>query len=357
MRAVVAAWVGAGNLGDELLLRASLRLLHERGVDVTVLSVDPPATESLHGTAVRGHGAAAAALGEAELLVLGGGGLVQDRTSLLSPAYQLQRPLAARVRRRPVLGWGLGALPLRSAWNRQLARAALESAHTLVARDAPSQRALRDLGLPRVRRGADLAFTLPPPTPRPREDRFLVCLRPRFAAGGVLPGRRRELQPDHERFAAAAARHLDEVASRTGLAPALLSMEPRRDDPLHLAIADRLTASPQVLRPALDELLGTFAGSRLVIGSRYHAVVAATLGGTPAVPLAYADKVAALAAELGPGWPTLDHATSALPGLAGAAEVALRMTTDQVHAARDRLVAAAAVNAAALDEVLAAISG
>ena len=43
-RAVIGAWVGSSNLGDELIFSILLRLLKERGVEVTVPSVNPVKT-------------------------------------------------------------------------------------------------------------------------------------------------------------------------------------------------------------------------------------------------------------------------------------------------------------------------
>ena len=40
-RAVIGAWVGSSNLGDELIFSILLRLLKEKGVKVSVPSVDP----------------------------------------------------------------------------------------------------------------------------------------------------------------------------------------------------------------------------------------------------------------------------------------------------------------------------
>ena len=40
-RAVIGAWVGSSNLGDELIFSILLRLLKERGVEATVPSVNP----------------------------------------------------------------------------------------------------------------------------------------------------------------------------------------------------------------------------------------------------------------------------------------------------------------------------
>ena len=96
-RVALAGYYGFGNLGDELLLRASLEALERCGVGrdrVVVLSSVPAETSCILGadsvdrwnlSAVRG------VLRSSDTLLLGGGGLFQDSTSLLSCLwYQLE---------------------------------------------------------------------------------------------------------------------------------------------------------------------------------------------------------------------------------------------------------------------------
>ncbi|SVD49216.1 uncharacterized protein METZ01_LOCUS402070, partial [marine metagenome] len=47
-RAVVAAWVGSTNLGDELVFSVLRRLLSDRDIEVVVPSVNPTDTTAAH---------------------------------------------------------------------------------------------------------------------------------------------------------------------------------------------------------------------------------------------------------------------------------------------------------------------
>ena len=84
-RAVIGAWVGSSNLGDELIFSILLRLLKERGMKTVVPSVNPAKTKSSFDTDSFNH------LNFIELkkqminsdaLIFGGGGLLQDETGL-----------------------------------------------------------------------------------------------------------------------------------------------------------------------------------------------------------------------------------------------------------------------------------
>jgi polysaccharide pyruvyl transferase CsaB len=314
VRVTVAAWLGAGNLGDELLFLALRRELARVGLRPIALSLDPAETRELHGVSALPHTAFVGAVRRTQGLVFGGGGLVQDQTSLLSPIYQLSRPLAARLSSRPSVAVGLGAGPLDSVLGRSAARAGLAASLDVVARDRPSVEVLRQAGVD-ARLGADLVFLLDPPEPD-LLDEIVVSLRPRFPRGGLVPGRLRRHQPDQHEFAAVVAGQLDALVSATGLEVVFVSMEPLRDDPLHRQIADRMHHPVRWRRPAPSGVLGAIGSARVVIASRFHAGVAAVLGRRPVVLLGYAPKVQALAADVGVGLRLLDHDTAAVGTLA-----------------------------------------
>jgi polysaccharide pyruvyl transferase CsaB len=352
MRVTVAAWIGAGNLGDELLFTSLRRELEMAGLTPIALSLDPAATRRLHGVPSVSHTAIVGALRRSAGLVFGGGGLVQDQTSLLSPLYQLARPVAARLLDRPTVAVGLGAEPLRAPSSRIVSRLGLRRALAVVARDLASVEALRAVHV-RAELGADLAFLLEPPTGVALRDELVVSLRPRFPRGGLLPGRLRQRQPDQGDFATEVAVQLDRLAGATGLRVAFLSMEPGRDDLLHRQVAERLRGPARWLRPEPSELLATIAGARLVIASRFHAGVGAVATGRPAILLGYAPKVRALGADVGRGVRLLDRGTRAMEDLAATSSALIDSDERPPAAARASLRRRALRNRVAVERLAA----
>ncbi len=84
-RAVVAAWVGSTNLGDELVFSVLRRLLADRGVEAAVPSLDPVGTAAAHQVEAFGHldpRGLRRHLQSADARVFGGGGLLQNETSI-----------------------------------------------------------------------------------------------------------------------------------------------------------------------------------------------------------------------------------------------------------------------------------
>ncbi len=149
---VLYGWYGGGNLGDEAVLAGIVQLLRERDPDVsiTALAVNPTQTARLHGIAAvaRQPFKARAAIKRCDTFALGGGGTVQDVTSIFNlPSFLLYPMLAARMGKR-VVWCGVGVGPLGTRLGRWLARLAARSAQSITVRDQLSATLLRRLGLP-----------------------------------------------------------------------------------------------------------------------------------------------------------------------------------------------------------------
>jgi polysaccharide pyruvyl transferase CsaB len=344
----VAAWIGSANLGDELVFAALAAQLQARGVQVEALSTAPAATAAEHGVPAHRRRHVWRIDRRTEVMVLGGGGLLQDETSSFNLDLHLLPVGVARVRRQPVAGVGLGAGPLQTRAGRFRVRAALRGV-PLAVRDAASADLLRAVGLGRPTVAADLSLSLPLPTAAPRE-RIVVCLRPWSGRRHSVPARLRSHPPD-DAFVAGAARALDDLAADTGLPVHLVAFDAPKDGPLHEAVAARMSSAPTLASPDRHRVLDEVAASELVVAMRYHGGMAAVLAGRPAVLVGYSPKVDALAAELGRGAAALRWSPHGLDGLAAAAGHVMDRG-DDVVAARARLVERERGNGAVLDRLL-----
>jgi polysaccharide pyruvyl transferase CsaB len=355
MRVLVAGWIGSTNLGDELVFAGLRRLLDDRGVRIAAISTDPDATRAVHGVGAVSHTDPVGldrAVRQADAVVLGGGGLLQDDTSPFNLPYHLSRVGLARLHRTPYAGIGLGAGGLSTRLGRAQVRRALRGAVAVSVRDEPSRRLLADIGIADTRVAADLAFALDPveAATRPPDDRLVVCLRPWSGAGTRLPAAMRgDATPDAHVDALATA--LDRAATETGLAIRFVALQHDRDDAFHRRVAERMTARCTFATPTLDGLLDEVARAASVVSMRYHGGIAAVLAGRPVVLVGYASKVDALAAELGRGarllgWEPAELATipEALSSVQG--------QQDTVREARTRLRGQQGGNGEVLDRLL-----
>lgn len=351
----VAAWAGSTNLGDELVLAALLEKLHRRGVSPRVLSMDPPATRAAHQVQASPTGALFNPLARRpRAVLLGGGGLLQDETSPLNLPFHLGRALVAALPRRPIAGIGLGAGPL-SAPARRLVHIGLTRAVAVSVRDVGSQAVLRSLGVTSTL-AADLAVSLPTPQVRV-EGRVAVALRPWTGARSMIPVARRRRRPSAPGwFVPGMAAALDDVAGRTGLSIHFVALQRDRDDAVHRAVADRMRAATTFATPDVHTAVAEVASCQAVIAMRYHAGIAALLGGRPAVLIGYSPKVPSLVAEVPHGMAGLTWGPAVGDGLADAL-LPLLGATDPVLEARERLRLRELANDDVIDLLLESTAG
>jgi polysaccharide pyruvyl transferase CsaB len=163
MGILIAGYYGYRNWGDEGSLATLLQVLPRAAV--CVLSGDPPFTEATYGVRALPRmelRTVRRAVRESDALILGGGSLLQDATSLRSLLYYLaliRWGLRAHGR---VLLVGQGVGPLRRRLGRWLTAHLLRQVPFLSVRDADSARLLASLGVSGATVDADLTWALAP---------------------------------------------------------------------------------------------------------------------------------------------------------------------------------------------------
>lgn len=330
MRLLIAGYYGFGNLGDEAILTGLIAALHQRFDDpqLTVLSGDPDRSMREHLSVTAIHWQDLPAIidqaRQAELILLGGGGLFQDywevrAESLLTRDYAGLTffgsiPLLAYLQGAPcqVLGIGLG--PLRTEAGRQATATMLSFAEAISVRDPASKELLESLGLTGARpveMSSDLALLLEPASPI-ELDRYLqglgltlsedlTAVNLRYWDFGVNP----ELWPQ------AVGRALDGILERESgqllLIPFQAEAGSRYENDLEvlqraqsaMAHPERTILLRQVPSPALA--LGLMGRCRAALVMRLHAAIFAGQLNLPTLALAYDPKVSAWMTELGWG--------------------------------------------------------
>ena len=151
---LISGYYGFGNLGDELLLEAilnDLRQVDPRG-KVTVLSARPLETAKRFGVRAVCRTDPFALMGEmrrCDLLLSGGGTLLQDATSRQSLWYYLTVLRLAGALQKPVVVYSQGIGPLRHPRHQELVGRALERAEVITLRDEASAGLLEQMGVRR----------------------------------------------------------------------------------------------------------------------------------------------------------------------------------------------------------------
>jgi polysaccharide pyruvyl transferase CsaB len=362
-RVLVSAWIGSTNLGDELVFAGLRRLLAARDAAVAAVTVDPVGTARAHGVATIDHRDPLrlwSQLASTDVLVLGGGGLLQDATSPFNVPYHLARPLIGHLRGVPWAAVGLGAGPLRGVIARRAARF-LRTAVAVTVRHDGANHVLTGCGVDDVGTAADLAFALPARQPVPA-DVVTVSLRPwagQFASRRpVASGRLADATPDW--FVDEAAAALDAISQATGLRIRFVPLQTDRDAVFAQRVANRMHEPHEQVVPSLSSVVDDIGAGRVVVAMRYHAAVAAVLSGRPVVSLSYSPKTDRLAADIGSAGTLVPWRRDALPDLCDAVATTLRHLDGREGAAQEaavRMRARGMANGAALDRLLETVGG
>jgi polysaccharide pyruvyl transferase WcaK-like protein len=288
---------GQGNPGDEALCAAFLRALADD--HVVVASSDPATTTRLHGVRAIPNSPRCVArqLRQCDAVVVGGGTVFKTLrpstgrrpTALLRNACLLTA--AARARGKLVALVGVGAGDLRGPHARYLARWLVRHVNLLVLRDEESAAALTEAGAPApFWIGADPAWSV----------------RPRLVDDGAPATPRQSIT-------VALSHHAGDDRLFRSLAEAIaplcgdheVRLQPwqlGRDCDVAIAqrLEDRLGAGVRLINPPanLDDATATFAGDRLVVALRFHALVAAGQAGTRTLAVCHEPKLAGLSRRL-----------------------------------------------------------
>jgi len=319
---------GHANLGDEALLLGAIELaLTDAGIgaaDIVVLSDNSADTESrlaASGCGVRQlrrpfggnffklplvvkdiYGA----LEGLDWLVFGGGGLLNDSNRTAIPLFAVICVLAW-LRGIRVAWWSVGIGPLNAPVHKRLAAWLLSSSSFVTVRDEESARIASGMLARSFKVTPDLAHALVAPG-------IIIDSRRPVVAISVIPYQKARLW--FEENDEAYARYCEKMANvirellntRSGIEVRLFPVNLEQDA---AAIEDILAlgefaAEKRVgrFRPtSVQSLLDDLGGATVVIATRLHSVVLASLAGVSSVTIAYQPKVASYAMELPTGLP------------------------------------------------------
>jgi len=295
IRAVLCGYYGQGNGGDEALLASLLQMLPKH-VSPIVLSGNPQQTCRRYGVESCDRASAfpiLRALRASDFFIWGGGSLLQDVTSVLSPFYYAGLIALAQQQGLKTIAWAQGIGPLKRAITRQIARQVLQGCVAISVRDRASSQLLEGWQIPHL--------LAPDPVWGLHSQAMETCWEipsPRIA---LNLRSHPQLTPQRLHCLTQA---LIELQRLTQAAIALIPFQASQDLEIATAIARQLPGPHQILqREDPRELKSAFQGIDLVIGMRLHSLIMAAAEGCRCFALSYDPKVTQLMAALNlPGW-------------------------------------------------------
>lgn len=297
-KVLISGYYGFGNAGDEAILTSIVESLKKLsgGIFITALSADPASTKQHHGinAVLRTNPLAVIKeISEADLVISGGGGLIQDVTSSRSIPYYLLIVYLGKRMNKEVMLYANGVGPVYRAVNKRMIKRICNTVDLITVRDENSKRELDELGVhrPDIIVTADPAFVLEPVTEKEGlaaiSDQGIDLIGDRPKVGvSVRPW---GLESSRETI----ARACDYMVKTLGAQIVFLPMRFPGDRDESCKIAALMKHESIVLNKPLDpkELLWLSGKMDLIFGMRLHALIFGAKMGVPLVGLIYDPKV------------------------------------------------------------------
>lgn len=308
LRILISGYYGFSNLGDEAILTSIQQALRfeQDSVALTVLSANPKLTESSHEVRAISrteYGAIWRALAENDLLISGGGSLLQDVTSSRSLQYYLLILAMSLVRRTPFMIYGQGIGPIRKTWNRRMTGWILRKAQVLTVRDQQSYEELLSLGVAKekVHVTADPVLLFQSPTAEVGQH-LLKDLGVQASSAPIIAVSVRPWGTD-EKWIEQMALALDTLVLTQQAQIVFIPMQQSGDEAAGLNIRERMQQKEQAFclphGHRVEEVLSVIKACQLLIGVRLHALVFAAITETKAIAIRYDPKVDHFAKRVG----------------------------------------------------------
>lgn len=150
VKIVVSGYIGFDNFGDESILEVLLDNLKSNGAEITVISSNPQKTKLIHGVKTCktfNLGAIIFSMLKTDILISGGGSLLQDKTSLKSLLYYLFIIWCAKLFGKKVIIFAQGIGPIKNPFAKFLTKYTLKSCNLQNVRDEKSLFLLRGWGI------------------------------------------------------------------------------------------------------------------------------------------------------------------------------------------------------------------
>lgn len=305
-RVLVSGYYGYGNLGDEALLEVIVGRLRRRfpAASIEVLSATPQRTAAAYqveATPRWDWRAVRAAIGRADVVLSGGGGLLQNGTSLRSLLYYaaILREAIRAGRKSMIFAQSIGPLDFKGRW---LVRRFCHGLDRATVRDERSLHLLESL-LPNtpIERTADPVFLYDELDAT--DDLAADGLGPESGPYAVISVRKVAAFQGGPQIL---ARAIDRLAERHNVRAAFLPLGGAGDAAVSTDVIRACTSAPVLLPECpLAKAAAILRRANVVIGMRLHALVLAARYAVPFLAIPYDPKVTALCEDLGYTLPPL----------------------------------------------------
>lgn len=300
---VISGYIGYSNCGDDAILLALCDGIRKLNIEarITALSKNPTVTmkeNNIKSIYRFNWKAVMGAIREADIIISGGGSLLQDRTSTRSLLYYLGIIKLAKLFKKKVMLYANGIGPINKKLNRIITKYIVNDVDLITLRDELSMKELQSIHVtkPRMHVTADPVFSMKPldrDAKQILEDAGVPMDKPLI---GVLFREWNKLS-----YADTIARVCDRLIEKKDVTIVLIPMEYHEDIGISKKIEQHMTHKGYVIDQDLDSsaIISLIGEMHMILSMRLHALLFAALSSVPMVGVVYDPKVSCYLELLG----------------------------------------------------------
>lgn len=318
---LVSAFIGSRNLGDEAIFKSILYNLAVDKKHITALSINEEKTQKLGVNTLFAKKIRNIVKGirSCDIMLVGGGGIIQDQSSILNFLYYAFQLYVAKHYKKPVILCFVGVGPLNFKISKWILRRLTPHISYAVVRDEKSRLELQKHGMEssKIYQAHDPVLNFPfseeelandSPTEKPyavlalRRWFFTISFLPVFVTRKI--NKFKMFRKKYERFMLELSRDIDEYLDKhKDMKIVAVSFYDGEDDVVNADLVSLLKNKEQViLAPTSmseNQYLSIVRNSEFIIGMRLHSLILGSLLAKPFVALRYSPKVDEFTKQMG----------------------------------------------------------
>ena len=298
-KVLICGYYGFANAGDEAMLMAVIEALKKMNdaLDITVLSGNPQETALRYGVKAINRldvFSVIKAMMNTELVISGGGSLLQDVTSKRSIYYYLGLMQLAKLCSRPVMLYGQGIGPINASFARNATSFVCKQIDLIAVRDLKSQEELLSLGInkEKVHLTADAVMTMDPVEKIYGE---VTLKKYGVEEGKPVFGIAARDWASKSDFKFALAQAAEALVEKYDAYVVFLSLQYPEDLAISNEIASLMNRKDRTIviseRCGIAQLLSLVGNMNLLISIRLHALIFGALMNVPVLGISYDPKI------------------------------------------------------------------
>ncbi len=302
MKVVISGYYGSKNAGDEAMLCAMLETLSEiePNISVTVISVNPEDTRKRHNVdAVHWLDILSIVrkIFSADLLISGGGSLLQNVTSRRSLYYYLGIIFLAQILFCPVMLYAQGIGPIYGTFAKKLTNFIINRVNLITVRDHGSLEELKQLAVtrPKIFCTADPVLAIKPESLEIGRKILKQYDKDKFIDDESVPLIGLAVRRWHgwQHCQSELAKAVDEISKKLNAQIIFLPMQCTEDVKAAQSIADITSVKCTILNEEFktSELLSIVGCMDLLISIRLHSLIFAGVMNVPMIGISYDPKI------------------------------------------------------------------